>query len=162
MNCNSLHMNLSLSNDKEISLLLSKLIPINEIRYKIIALKHTIETNDALEYHIERWETISSKYFKSFERGFHPPIGSGGGRVYSYVAGFVHSSEKYSARKDKYLDFYNETGISYQVRNLLLDILDCPVLHISNILNSSLYEWRQADDKVYGILSKEIMKKFKE
>ena len=28
-------------------------------------------------------------------------------------------------RKDKCLDFYNETGISYQIRGLLLEILNC-------------------------------------
>ena len=147
---------MNLTNDQQISLLLSQFIPIEPIRYKIIYLKDQIEKQEALKYHTERWETISSKYFRSLEKTAKP---------YSYVI----DSKYYISEKDRCLDFYNETGISYQVRSLLLEILQCtfeidPLYRTfsDNILNCNWYEWRKEDDKIYSILSEEIMKKFKE
>ena len=147
---------MNLNNDQQISLLLSQFIPIEPIRYKIIQMKNKKEKKEALEYHIERWETISSKYFRSLEKISNP---------YSYVL----DSKYYICEKDKCLDFYNETGISYQIRGLLLEILNCAFEFetvenppSNHILNCTWYEWRKEDDKIYSILSEEIMKKFKE
>ena len=147
---------MNLNNDQQISLLLSEFIPIDTIRYKIIQMKNKKEKKEALEYHIERWETISSKYFRSLEKISNP---------YSYVL----DSKYYICEKDKCLDFYNETGISYQIRGLLLEILNCAfefetgkIPPSDHILNCTWYEWRKEDDKIYSILSEEIMKKFKE
>ena len=147
---------MNLNNDQQISLLLSQFIPIEPIRYKIIQMKNKKEKKEALDYHIERWETISSKYFRSLEKISNP---------YSYVL----DSKYYICEKDKCLDFYNETSISYQIRGLLLEILNCAsefegYMSSSNdhILNCTWYEWRKEDDKIYSILSEEIMKKFKE
>ena len=67
---------MELTNDQQISLLLSEFIPIEPIRYKIIQMKNKKEKKEALDYHIERWETISSKYFRSLEKISNP---------YSYV-----------------------------------------------------------------------------
>lgn len=147
---------MNLNNDQQISLLLSEFIPIDTIRYKIIQMKNKKEKKEALDYHIERWETISSKYFRSLEKISNP---------YSYVL----DSKYYICEKDKCLDFYNETGISYQIRGLLLEILNCAfefetvkIPASDHILNCTWYEWRKEDDKIYSILSEEIMKKFKE
>ena len=147
---------MNLNNDQQISLLLSQFIPIEPIRYKIIQMKNKKEKKEALDYHIERWETISSKYFRSLEKISNP---------YSYVL----NSKYYICEKDKCLDFYNETGISYQIRGLLLEILNCAfefetvkIPPSDHILNCTWYEWRKEDDKIYSILSEEIMKKFKE
>ena len=142
----------SLTKDEQISLLLSEFIPIPYIRYKILNYMNQFENKEALEYHNERYETISFKYFRSFERSpFTKNI-----HCYSYIL----SSEKCFAIKDRCLEFYNETGISFQVRNLLMDILKCPVTQSDTILNCSLYEWRKDDDKLYCILAEEIMKTF--
>ena len=144
---------MELTKDKQISLFLSKFISIDAIRYKIIYFKNEIEKKEALDYHIERWETISSKYFRSFEKGLN----------YSYAV----DSKYYITEKDRCLEFYNETGISSQVRDLLLDILNCyiEIFHepySDNILSCTMYEWREEDDKIYSNLANEIMKKFKE
>ena len=56
-------METGLIKDEEISLLLLTLIPINDICMDIIDLKNNIERTETLNYHMERWETISSKYF---------------------------------------------------------------------------------------------------
>ena len=148
---------MELTNDQQISLLLSKFIPIEPIRYKIIQMKNKKEKKEALDYHIERWETISSKYLKSLslERDCHGVV---------IPQSYSIDSKYFVSNKDKCLEFYNETGISYQVRDLLLDILQCPMgsLFTENIMDCTLFEWRKEDDKIYSILSEEIMKKFKE
>ena len=57
-------MEIGLIQDEEIALLLSTFIPINDICKYIIDLKNNIERTETLNYHMERWETISSKYFQ--------------------------------------------------------------------------------------------------
>ena len=70
---------------------------------------------ETLDYHIERWETISYKYFKSF-RTEHSTMTM---KPYSYV----FNGEIYVCEADRDLSFYYETGISYQIRDLLLMII---------------------------------------
>ena len=146
---------MDLNNDQQISLLLSQFIPIEPIRYKIIQMKNKKEKKEALDYHIERWETISSKYFRSLEKDYHGVV---------IPQSYSIDSKYFVSNKDKCLEFYNETGISYQVRDLLLDILQCPMgsLFTENIMDCTLFEWRQNDDEIYSILARKIMKKFKE
>ena len=97
---------------------------------------------EALDYHIERWETISSKYFKSFETE-----GATMKRPYSYVV----NSVKYICEADRDLSFYYETGISYQVRDLLLMIVKDPDKTNENILDKEKLYWMEYDDKLYLI-----------
>ena len=80
--------------------------------------------------------------------------------VFLHCYSYILATDKCFATKDRCLEFYNETGISFQVRNLLMDILKCPVTQSDSILNCSLYEWRNDDDKLYCILAEEIMKTF--
>jgi len=103
----------ALRKDEQISLFLSRLIPIDEIRYAIIRQKNTEEKEDALHYHIERVATIGGKYYASFQMYRGMKID------YSLII----DKQIYEAEKDRNLMFYNETGISFQVRSLLLDIL---------------------------------------
>ena len=130
-------METGLIKDEEISLLLLTLIPINDICMDIIDLKNNIERTETLNYHMERWETISSKYFQSFEKNQQDE-----NVPYSYTI----NNKDFIAVKDKCLHFYNETGISFQVRSLLLTILKCPDTLTDNILNCSLFEWRKDDE----------------
>lgn len=153
-------MSISLNKDKLISLYLSRLIPIDELRYKIIKLKNKKENKESLEYHIERWETISSKYFRSFE------INQWNQRQpYSRV----HDGKYFISFADKNMDYYNETGISFQVRDMILEIISYPTsaewwktgICKQSIVDNQHKEYREYDDEVYSILSKEIMKKIK-
>ena len=64
------------------------------------------------------------------------------------------------------MGFYNETGQSYQVRGLVLSLLSIPndnsdILHNDSLLSNEVKEWRDHDDKMYGVLSKHIMNKIK-
>ena len=68
------------SSEKLIYNALLDIIKIPDICEKIIELKKNIEKKEAYEYHIERWETISSLYFRSFEYNTWGQI-----QIYSYI-----------------------------------------------------------------------------
>jgi len=162
-------MIITLSNNDRIIYYLSYFIDEPNICKNIVDLKTEMEEKEAFDYHFERWETIAGTYYKSFEynqwRERTP---------YSYVV----DSNRYIAKKDRRLDYYLETGISFQVRDLLLDILSNskeflsdPILGYiekfrftideTSILNKDVKEWRKEDDQIYSILAQKIMDTFK-
>lgn len=162
-------MIITLSNNDRIIYYLYHLIDEPNICKNIVDLKTEMEEKEAFDYHFERWETIAGTYYKSFEynqwRERTP---------YSYVV----DSKRYIAKKDRRLDYYLETGISFQVRDLLLDILSNskeflsdPILGYiekvrftideTSILNKDVKEWRKEDDEIYSILAQKIMDTFK-
>lgn len=153
-------MSLILNNNQIISLYLSRLIPILELRHKIINIKNNKEREEALEYHIDRWENISSKYFRSFEiNQFNHR------QPYSYI----QNDEYYIAHADKNLEFYKETGISFQIRDMVLELVSYPTSNewwLKGICKDSLINYsrskfmKETDDR-YGYLSKLIINKLK-
>ena len=106
---------------------------------------------ETLDYHIERWETISYKYFRSFEME-HSTMTR---KPYSYV----FNGEKYICEADRDLSFYYETGISYQIRDLLLMIIKDPDKTNEDIVDKGKLDWMKEDDLLYSILAKKIMRK---
>tara|TARA_B100000963_G_C22179082_1_gene473658 strand:- start:283 stop:516 length:234 start_codon:yes stop_codon:yes gene_type:complete len=67
------------------------------------------------------------------------------------------------------MDYYNETGISFQTRDMLLEIISYPVsfewyktgICKRSIINHQYIEYREDGDERYSILSNDIMKKIK-
>lgn len=158
-------MIITLDSNKRIEYYLSHFIEELEICKYIINLKNDMEEKDIFEYHHERWENISGKYFKSFDYNQSREI-----IYYSYVI----DSNRFIAKKDKCLDYYLETGISFQVRDLLLDIITKPSLDMffpnlgdksknnvdrKSILSKDIKEWRKEDDEIYSKLAQKIMDK---
>ena len=130
-------MEYDLLKDQKICLFLIQILPVPDLCRLIIDYKNYLETQDNYIYHISLWENISSRFFISCETKFP---------TYSYIL----NGEYYIANKDRNLEYYNYTQISYQVRNMILQLIKAPDK-----------EWRQGDDKMYGILSKKIMEKIK-
>ena len=130
-------MEYDLMKDQKICLFLIQILPVPDLCRLIIDYKNYLETQDNYIYHISLWENISSRFFISCETKFP---------TYSYIL----NGEHYIANKDRNLEYYNYTQISYQVRNMILQLIKAPGK-----------EWRQSDDKMYGILSKKIMEKIK-
>ena len=122
----------------------------------IIEIKNKIEKKEAYEYHIERWETISGKYFRSQELS---PF-TGNKNYYSYVL----DSKDYIFEKDRVMDFYHETGFSFQSRDLLLSVIktkkdmeiDGDIEIYDDNLSPEVKYWRKYNDNIYGILSRKI------
>ena len=137
-----------------VSLCLNRYIFEKSIKYKIIKYLSDMESYD---YYIERYNTLSYLYNKSFIKDYWKEK-----KFISYVL----NSEIYISKPDDNMDFYNETGQSYQVRNLLLSLLSIPndnsdILHNDSLLSNEIKEWREIDDSMYGILAKNIMDKIK-
>jgi len=147
-------MEIGLNQNEYISLLLSVKVINVDLRNKIIEEKDKLEKKEAYEYHVERWKEISIKYFRSFRKDkYNNKI------YYSYV---LNDTDEYNAEVDDNLDYYNETGVSYQVRDLLLSTIISPGFNPDrSLLNYKIKEWRKLDDTMYGILAKKIMKKMK-
>ena len=167
-------MIITLSTNKRIEYYLSHFIDEPEICTYIVDLKNEMEEKEAFDYHFERWETHAGNYYKCIEYNQWKEM-----TPYSYVI----DSKRYIAKKDRKLDYYLETGISFQVRDLLLSILskseerlsllECftfPILanikkvqftvDETSLLNKDIKEWRKEDDHIYSILAQKIMEQF--
>ena len=101
-------MEYDLMKDQKICLFLIQRLPIPDLCRLIIDYKNYLETQDNYIYHISLWENISSRFFISCETKFP---------TYSYIL----NGEHYIANKDRNLEYYNYTQISYQVRNMIRD-----------------------------------------
>ena len=147
-----------------IYLLLREKIPIKEIIHKILDEKEKIERKEALEYHIDMWGLISSKYLRSFERSPYT-------MTYNYYSYVLDGGKSYKYEKDRNCEFYDYTGISYQCRDLLLTTIkdesidfdeDINIRIINKrILDKQKMEWMKYNDNIYSILSKKIQSAFK-
>jgi len=143
--------------DIEIYLLLSTKINEPNIINKIINDSKKKEDKETLEWYHERWETIAGSYFKCTDRTRSPFTDSK--NIYSYVL----DGEKHIYEKDRILDFYKETGVSFQIRALLLDVIKNELLtwedtkdnYVDNLSGESK-EMREENDTMYSPLSKKI------
>lgn len=141
-------MEISLTKDETIYLYLRSLLPIPELCNTIIRLKNDSEDKDTLDYHKERYETIAGEHYYTRDNHFDK---------FSYVL----DSEEYIVKPDHRLYFYEMTGISYQVLELLYELI--------KILNESSWDfeiddkedWLKHDDLLYSELSKRIMNNMK-
>jgi hypothetical protein len=146
----------SLKQEQLISLYLSRVIPISEIRYLIINHKNKMETEETLDYHMERWLLIGCSHYTTHDTHF--------GKF-----SIIHDSTNYVVKPDHRLDFYNATGISYQIVELVRELIKrhyfiLPVRGLLSFpaLNGHFKNFLKADDKLYSQLANLIMEKMKE
>lgn len=142
--------------DIQIYLILSSKLPEKEIILNILKMIKEQEKKEILDYHYERWETIAGSFFGSIERW-----PSGDPHPYSFVV----DGKKYIYEKDRNMTYFNETGVSYQCRELLLATIKNEALEWSETfgcekdidnLRGESKEWREINDQMYGVLSKLI------
>ena len=138
-------MEIGLNREEEIKMILKRIILIYDPNIYTLILKwmKCLEKADAYNYHNQLWERIAGSYFKSIEKRYP---------TYSYV---MNASKecKIIAFPDNILDYYLETGISYQVRDIILDQIkerkDCKE-KIHKI-------WFYQDDKALSKVTQKIM-----
>jgi len=137
-------MEYSLKRDESIRLYLKVFLPIPEICNKIIKIKNKSEYEDTLEYHKDIYENVVGEYY--YTRDTHTG-------KFSYV----HDGLNYIVKKDHRLNFYKKTGISYQIVELIHELIR--ILH-ENSWDFEIDEkkdWLRYDDSLYSELSKRIM-----
>ena len=130
-------MLITLSTNKRIIFLLSQLINEPGICEKIVEIKDKEEKKDALKYHYERWENIAGSHYILHD---------------THVGKFsiIHDENNYIVKKDHKPIFYNITGVSYQVVELIHELI--------RIFNK---EWLQYDDMLYSKLADLIMDEYR-
>ena len=141
-------MEIALKRDEIIRLYLKVFIPINEICNEIIKIKNEEEKRETLEYHMNRWETIAGEYY--YTRDNHTG-------KFSYV----FDNTKYVIKPDHRTNFYKLTGVSYQVIELIHELIR--ILHENSwdFEIDDKADWLKYDDALYNELSKRIMDKMR-
>ena len=114
-------------------LLLSQKINEPALCKYILFLKKKSELNETLNYHINRWFKIPHVHLYKIQSNKRMTIGR-----HSYII----DGKNYVICKDYNSDFFNETGISYQVVELLHELINEP---------------NRKDDIMYAELAKKIM-----
>tara|TARA_B100001094_G_scaffold264074_1_gene265919 strand:- start:220 stop:675 length:456 start_codon:yes stop_codon:yes gene_type:complete len=145
-------MEISLKKDEMIILYLKVFIPIPEICNKIIKIKNESENKDTLKYHIDRWNSIAGEHY--YTRDNH----------YGKFSQVLNRSYKidFKIKPDHRVYFYQMTGISYQVIELIYELI--------KIRNEKSWDFEidnkedriKHDDKLYSELSKRIMNEMKQ
>jgi hypothetical protein len=135
-------MNNLLSTDEEIINILNNFISDINICKDILNLKKNIENKLNIEYHKYLYKNIAELFFNIIKYQ----------KKNIQTFSIIFTNKNYIAIPDYNMSFFNYTGISYQIKelinNLILDINDTKLF--------------KENDKLYKILSDEITIKNKE
>ena len=101
---------------------------------KILEYIKDYEKNETLEYHMDRWNNIAGSFFEVKNSNY---------KRFSYILDDKH----YIIKKDHNTTFYNITGLSYQIIDLIHELM--------KISDDS--EWLEEYDKKYSKLASKIM-----
>ena len=133
----------NLSSNGEILLLLKELLNHNiDICISILKLKSKIEIKENLNYHKIRYEKIAKEHYYLHKN-------------HTGKFSYIHNNELYVLKNDFKIVYYNYTGISYQIIELIHQLIK-----LKNDKYITRYEgykyWLKNDDKLYTLLAKKI------
>lgn len=139
-----------LKKDEYILLLLKEKLNYNVYLCKIILdIKNSIENKETIEYYIDRWENIAGSHYILHD-------------THEGKFSYIFNENDYIIKKDHKLIFFNLTGISYQVVELIHELIKLKNKDsIQNTFIEDYKEWLNYDDKLFSKLSKKIMEKMK-
>ena len=138
---------MTLTSYQENLICLLRIIPIKPICQKILYYKLEKEESETFEYYNERWENIAGEYFNLID---------------NHMGKFsiIHDSINFIVKNDFRTKFYQRTGISYQIIQLIHELIK--LKNENYITEDEGYEyWLNYDDNLYSILSNKIMKSMK-
>jgi hypothetical protein len=141
-------MEISLTKDETICLYLKSLLPIPELCYKIIKIKNDSESEEAYNYHLDRWIKLAGEHYYTRDNHYNK---------FSYVL----DSEKYIIKPDHRVNFYKMTGISYQIVELIHELIRIRDEKSWDFEMDDKIDWLKHDDKLYSELSNRIMDRMK-
>jgi len=137
---------LPLTKDESILLILKELLHHNtDICKLIIYKKNTIEAKETMEYYYDRWENIAGSHYRLHD-------------THDGLYSLIWDASTYTVKKDHNPMFYNLTGISYQVVELIHQLIKLKNDElIENTFITDYKEWIEHDDKLYSFLADKIM-----
>lgn len=132
--------------DENIILILKELLNHNlDLCKLIIHIKIYIEKKEIFNYHYDRWENIAGSHYRLHDTHYGK---------FSYI----YNDMEYIVKKDHKPIFYNLTGISYQVVELIHDLIKLKNKElIENTFITDYKESLKQDDNLYSILANKIM-----
>jgi len=141
------------TSNEMILLILKELVNHNtDICKLILQKKKSLEQTETMEYYYDRWETIAGSFIRLRENDEDK---------YSLI--FDYST--FTVKKDHNPIFYNLTGLSYQVVDLVHILIKLHKVDLYDTDDTFIWNykhWLERDDKLYSILSSKIMDAMKE
>lgn len=114
----------------------------NELSKYIIYLKIKYEKNDILEYYNQRWLKIAKEHYYLHQNHMGK---------FSYIL----DSKHFFVKKDFKLDYFKYTGISYQIIELIHQLIK--LKNDEYLTKDQDYKyWLNYDDKLYTLLATKI------
>ena len=135
---------LPLTKDESTLLILKELLHHNtDVCKLIIHKKNTIEMKETMEYHYDRWENIAGSHYRLRDTDQDK---------YSLICDY----STFIVKKDHLPIFYNLTGISYQVIDLIHLLIKIHRVDSENSRIEDYKYWLERDDKLYSVLADKI------
>jgi len=133
-----------LTKDESTLLILKEVLHHNtDVCKLIIHKKNTIEMKETMEYHYDRWENIAGSHYRLHD-------------THDGLYSLIWDASTYTVKKDHNLMFYNLTGISYQIIELLHELIKLNRIDSENSRIEDYKEWIEHDDKLYSFLADKI------
>ena len=135
-----------LTADESILLCLKELVNHNiDICKLIMKKKKEIESKETMDYYYDRWENIAGSHYRLHD-------------MHDGKFSYIFNDMEYIVKKDHNPMFYNLTGISYQVVELIHQLIKLKNDElIENTFITDYKEWIEHDDKLFSFLADKIM-----
>ena len=153
-------MEYSLKRDEQVKLYLISLLPISEICDEIIVMKNNMEQEETLEYHKNRWNRIAGEHYYTRDnhyKNFSYILHSASLPIKDEGATLRVTHKEYIIKPDHRMNFYHMTGISYQVMELIYELIRIRNDKSWDMEIENKIDWVKHDDKLYSALSTKIM-----
>ena len=139
--------------DESILLILKELVNHNiDVCKLIIQQKKSLEAKETMEYYYDRWENIVGSFYRLRETDEDK---------YSLICDYT----TFVVKKDHDPIFYNLTGISYQVIDLIHLLIKLHKVDRDDTQETFIWNykyWLERDDKLYSVLTNKLMRAMNE
>ena len=137
--------------ENTILMYLLNFIPEISICKSILKHKKDLENIDIMEYHMERWENIAGEHYHMHDN-------------HTDKFSYIFDERNYVVKVDMLPYFFDRTGISYQVVELIHELIKLKneyKLHDIRYNSNSYITMLKQDDQLNSFLAKKIMDNMK-
>ena len=133
-----------ITNDESILLILKEVLHHNtDICKLIIHKKNSIEAKETMDYYYDRWENIAGSHYRLHD-------------THDGKYSLIWDDSNYKVKKDHNPIFYNLTGISYQIIELLHELIKINRVDSENSRIEDYKYWLTYNDKLFSFLADKI------
>ena len=133
-----------LTADESILLCLKELVNHNiDVCKLIMKKKKEIESKETMDYYYHRWENIAGSHYRLHD-------------THDGQYSLIWDASNYTVKKDHKPTFYNLTGISYQLIELLHELIKLNRIGSENSRVEDYKYWIEHDDKLFSFLADKI------